>query len=111
LNKILEVNKQAFRNELGVASVPVYSSLKKFIPRFSKDTGSAIFPLDSTWAEHGAWDDNNYAFRGMTMLFGLYMASHQALKTMQKKRSLLMQIVTAQCLRQQTTGCGQSPVV
>jgi hypothetical protein len=63
-DKILEVNKQAFRNELGVASVPVYSSLKKFIPKFSKDTKSAIFPLDSTWAEHGAWDDNNYAFRG-----------------------------------------------
>lgn len=63
-DKILEVNKQAFRNELGVASVPVYSSLKKFIPRFSQDTKNAIFPLDSTWAEHGAWDDNNYAFRG-----------------------------------------------
>jgi hypothetical protein len=63
-DKILEVDKQAFRNELGVASVPVYSSLKKFIPRFSKDVKSAIFPLDSTWAEHGAWDDNNYAFRG-----------------------------------------------
>ncbi len=63
-DKILEVDKQAFRNELGVASVPVYSSLKKFIPRFSSDTRSTIFPLDSTWAEHGAWDDNNYAFRG-----------------------------------------------
>ncbi len=62
-DKILEVEKQAFRNELGVASVPVYSSLKKFIPRFSKDTKNAFFPLDSTWAEHGAWDDNNYAFR------------------------------------------------
>lgn len=63
-DKILEVNKQAFRNELGVASVPVYSSIKKFIPRLSTDTKSPIFPLDSTWAEHGAWDDNNYAFRG-----------------------------------------------
>lgn len=63
-DKILEVNKQAFRNELGVASVPVYSSLKKFIPKFSKDTDGPYFPLDSTWAEHGAWDDNNYAFRG-----------------------------------------------
>ena len=63
-DKILEVNKQAFRNELGVASVPVYSSLKKFIPQFSKDINNQIFPLDSTWAEHGAWDDNNYAFRG-----------------------------------------------
>ena len=63
-DKILEKDKQAFRNELGVASVPVYSSLKKFIPRFSTDITNPIFPLDSTWAEHGAWDDNNYAFRG-----------------------------------------------
>ncbi len=63
-DKILEVYKQAFRNELGVASVPVYSSLKKFIPRFSTDVKNVHFPLDSTWAEHGAWDDNNYAFRG-----------------------------------------------
>jgi beta-galactosidase/beta-glucuronidase len=62
-DKILEVDKQAFRNELGVASVPVYSSLIKFVPRPSHDNTSAIFPLDSTWAEHGAWDDNNYAFR------------------------------------------------
>jgi hypothetical protein len=62
-DKILEVDKQTFRNELGVASIPVYSSLKKFIPRFSNDIKSPIFPLDSVWAEHGAWDDNNYAFR------------------------------------------------
>jgi hypothetical protein len=62
-DKILEVNKQAFRNELGVASVPVYSSLKKFMPRLSTDIKNPLFPLDSTWAEHGAWDDNNYAFR------------------------------------------------
>jgi hypothetical protein len=62
-DKILEVDKQAFRNELGVASVPVYSSLKKFMPRLSTDTKNPLFPLDSTWAEHGAWDDNNYAFR------------------------------------------------
>lgn len=63
-DKILEVDKQAFRNELGVASVPVYSSLKKFMPKLSTDTKNPLFPLDSTWAEHGAWDDNNYAFRG-----------------------------------------------
>ncbi len=63
-DKILEVDKQAFRNELGVASVPVYSSLKKFLPAMSTNTSDPLFPLDSTWAEHGAWDDNNYAFRG-----------------------------------------------
>ena len=58
------MDKQAFRNELGVPSVPVYSSLKKFIPHFSTNKKSPVFPLDSVWAEHGAWDDNNYAFRG-----------------------------------------------
>ena len=63
-DKILEVEKQAFRNELGVPSVPVYSSIKKFIPDKSMDIKNPIFPLDSIWAEHGAWDDNNYAFRG-----------------------------------------------
>jgi hypothetical protein len=62
-DKILEVKLQTFRNELGVASVPVFSSIKKFIPELSTQTGSEIFPLDSVWAEHGAWDDNNYAFR------------------------------------------------
>ena len=43
--KILEVDKQAFRNELGVPSVPVYSSLKKAIPVFTTDVNSPIFPL------------------------------------------------------------------
>jgi Exo-beta-D-glucosaminidase Ig-fold domain/Glycosyl hydrolases family 2, TIM barrel domain len=62
-NTILETEKQTFRNELGVPSVPVYSSLKKFIPKFSSDIKSPLFPLDSVWAEHGAWDGNNYAFR------------------------------------------------
>jgi len=76
-DKILEVDKQAFRNELGVVSVPVYSSLKKFMPRFSKDIKSPLFPLDSTWAEHGAWDDNNYAFRGY----------HNAIRTLYGKPS------------------------
>jgi hypothetical protein len=63
-NKVLEVTKQTFRNELGVPSIPTYSSLRKFIPKFSESKGSPIFPLDSVWAEKGAWDDNNYAFRG-----------------------------------------------
>jgi hypothetical protein len=62
-DKILEVDKQTFRNELGVASVPVFSSVRKFIPHLSSNTGSSVFPLDSVWAEHGAWDDNNYAFK------------------------------------------------
>ncbi len=56
--KILEIDLQTFRNELGAPSVPVYSSLKKFIPKFSEDVSSPVFPLDSTWAEHGAMDIN-----------------------------------------------------
>jgi len=54
--KVLEVNLQTFRNELGAPSVPVYSSLKKFIPKFNEDVDSPIFPLDSVWSEHGAID-------------------------------------------------------
>ena len=62
-DKILEVRLQTFRNELGVASVPEFSSIRKFIPKLSTNVSDKLFPLDSTWAEHGAWDDNNYAFR------------------------------------------------
>jgi hypothetical protein len=39
----LEVEKQTFRNELGVPSIPVYSSLKKFITDFSKDKTNPFF--------------------------------------------------------------------
>jgi len=62
-NKILEVKKQMFRNELGVPSIPNYNTLKKFIPEFSVDKKSPIYPLDSVWAHHGAWDGNNYCFK------------------------------------------------
>jgi hypothetical protein len=62
-DKILEVNKQTFRNELGSPSMPVYSSLRKFIPTLEGQKSNPIFPLDSIWAEHGAWDDNGYAYK------------------------------------------------
>ncbi|MDP4206384.1 MAG: glycoside hydrolase family 2 TIM barrel-domain containing protein, partial [Bacteroidota bacterium] len=66
-DKIREVHKQMFRNELGAPSVPTYSSLKKFIPTVTLPQSPAsknpIFPLDSIWAEHGAWDGPNYCFR------------------------------------------------
>jgi len=67
-DKVEEIHLQLFRNELGVPSMPTFSSLRKFIP--TVDTSSAqpsrnpIFPLDSLWAEHGAWDGQNYCFRG-----------------------------------------------
>jgi exo-1,4-beta-D-glucosaminidase len=52
-----------FRDELGIPSVPVLSSLKKFIFNPGKNKDNPIFPLDSVWAEHGVWDVNNYAYK------------------------------------------------
>jgi hypothetical protein len=61
---ILEVKDQMFRDELGVPSVPVYSSLKKFIPGLGQgDPSAPYYPLDAVWAEHDAWDGDGYAFR------------------------------------------------
>jgi beta-galactosidase/beta-glucuronidase len=66
-NKVEEVHLQQFRNELGVPSIPLYSSLRKFIPtsaiRPAGTASDSIFPLDSIWAEHGAWDgEQHYCF-------------------------------------------------
>jgi len=66
-DKVEEVHLQMFRNELGVPSIPLYSSLRKFIPTVVLDSlnnkKNPIYPLDSIWAEHGAWDGPNYCFR------------------------------------------------
>jgi hypothetical protein len=66
-DKVEEVHLQMFRNELGVPAIPVFSSLVKFIPsanpNHSQNLKNPIFPLDSVWAEHGAWDGPNYCFR------------------------------------------------
>lgn len=64
-DKVQEVHLQMFRNELGMPSIPMYSSLKKFIPTVEStaNVNSPIFPLDSIWAEHGAWDVSNYCYR------------------------------------------------
>lgn len=63
-DKINEVHLQMFKNELGSPAMPEYSSLRKFMPGIDKaDISSPIFPLDSTWAEHGAWDVNNFCYR------------------------------------------------
>lgn len=64
-DKVEEVYLQMFRNELGMPSVPVYESLKKFIPTIDKplDRRNPIYPLDSIWAEHGAWDTDNFCYR------------------------------------------------
>lgn len=71
-DKILEVQHQTFRNEMGVVSMPVYRSLEKFIPEFSNDHASPIYPLDSTWAEHGAWDKIDYTGVMEDYAFGKY---------------------------------------
>jgi exo-1,4-beta-D-glucosaminidase len=60
---ILKVKQQMFRNELGVPSVPTYSSMKKFIFDLGKGEKNEIYPLDKNWAHHGAWDGDGYAYR------------------------------------------------
>ncbi len=66
-DKVEEVHLQMFRNELGIPAMPTYSSLTKFIPTadpsYPQNLKNPIFPLDSIWAEHGAWDGPNYCFR------------------------------------------------
>ncbi len=52
-----KVHQQMFRDEMGVPSVPVYSSMKKFIFDLGKGPKNDIYPLDKNWAHHGAWDD------------------------------------------------------
>ena len=66
-DKVEEVHLQMFRNEMGIPAMPVYSSLCKFIPSVNPDQPqnlrNPIYPLDSVWAEHGAWDGPNYCYR------------------------------------------------
>lgn len=65
-DKIDEVYTQMFKNELGMPAPPVYENLRKFIPTIDKpfDIRDRLFPLDSVWAEHGAWCANNFVYRG-----------------------------------------------
>ncbi len=62
-NLIDTAEGQMFRDELGVPSVPTLSSIKKFIFNAGSDESTAYFPLDSVWAEHGAWDVGGYAYK------------------------------------------------
>jgi exo-1,4-beta-D-glucosaminidase len=61
---IKSVTHQMFRSELGQAALPVISSLKKFITNAGDDKNNPLFPLDSVWAEHGAWDSDDFAYKG-----------------------------------------------
>ncbi len=64
--QVEKVKNQTFRNELGMPAMPVWSSLVRFIPTLDRpyDASDPIFPLDKYWAEHGAWDTNNFCYRG-----------------------------------------------
>jgi len=62
-NKVLEVKKQMFRNEMGVPAVSTLNSMKKYIFDLGKGDKNAIYPLDKKWAYHDAWDGDGYAFR------------------------------------------------
>jgi exo-1,4-beta-D-glucosaminidase len=62
-NKVLEVKKQMFRNEMGVPAVSTMNSMRKYIFDLGKGEKNAIYPLDKKWAYHDAWDGDGYAFR------------------------------------------------
>jgi len=62
-NMIDTAKNEMFHNELGMDAIPTLSSLKKFIFNLGNDTANPFFPLDSVWAEHGAWDGGGYAFK------------------------------------------------
>lgn len=65
-DKVKGVHQQMFRNELGVPSVPTYTSMKKFIFDLGEGPKNEVYPLDKNWAHHGAWDDidgHSYVFR------------------------------------------------
>jgi len=46
--------KWMFMIESGSASLPPVNSLARFIPDLEKPSGNAPYPLDKTWAHHGA---------------------------------------------------------
>lgn len=62
-NMVDNIKNEMFHNELGMDAIPTLSSLKKFIFNLGNDKANPIFPLDSVWAEHGAWDGGGYAFK------------------------------------------------
>ena len=61
--KVLEVKDQMFKNEMGVPSVPTFSSMKKFIFDLGAGEKNDIYPLNKNWAHHGAWGSGKYAFK------------------------------------------------
>jgi exo-1,4-beta-D-glucosaminidase len=52
--RVREVPNWMFMVETGSASLPPLSSLQKFIPNLGEVSRGPTFPLDATWAHHGA---------------------------------------------------------
>lgn len=52
--RVREVPNWMFMTESGSASLPPLSSLEKFIPKLGEVEPGPLFPLDPTWAHHGA---------------------------------------------------------
>jgi exo-1,4-beta-D-glucosaminidase len=52
--RVREVPNWMFMTESGSASLPPLSSLRKFIPNLGEVAPGPTFPLDATWAHHGA---------------------------------------------------------
>jgi len=52
--RVREVPNWMFMVESGSASLPPLSSLTKFIPKLGEVAPGPTFPLDATWAHHGA---------------------------------------------------------
>ena len=52
--RVREVPNWMFMTESGSASLPPLSSLQKFIPKLGEVAPGPTFPLDATWAHHGA---------------------------------------------------------
>ncbi len=55
--KVAEGKDWLFKNEVGIPSVPVLDSLKKFIPDLTPDP-EVKFPLNNTWGYHDACEGN-----------------------------------------------------
>jgi exo-1,4-beta-D-glucosaminidase len=52
--RVREVPNWMFMTESGSASLPPLSSLQKFVPNLGQVAAGPTFPLDATWAHHGA---------------------------------------------------------
>lgn len=90
-DKIDEVYTQMFKNELGMPAPPVYENLRKFIPTVDKpfDIRDRLWPLDSVWAEHGAWCVNNFVYRGFDNAIRTFYSDPESAEDYALKAQLL----------------------